>query len=103
MYIRTTSRKNKDGSVTKYVQLAHNVWDPKAGCAKAEVIYSFGRADTLDVEALKRLAKSIGRFLEPAEACALQSGNPDQVEVISSKAIGGAWVLDSLWKELGID
>ena len=103
MYIRTTSRKNKDGSVTKYVQLAHNVWDPKAGCAKAEVIYSFGRADTLDVEALKRLMRSIGRFLDPAEACALQSGNPDQVEVISSKAMGGAWVLDSLWKELDID
>ena len=90
MYIRTTSRKNKDGSVTKYVQLAHNAWDPKAGCAKAEVIYSFGRADTLGVEALKRLMKSIARFLDPAEACALQSGNPDEVEVISSKPMGGA-------------
>jgi hypothetical protein len=28
MYLRTTRRKNKDGSVVEYVQLAHNYRDP---------------------------------------------------------------------------
>ena len=30
MYLRTTPRKNKDGSVVRYLQLAHNTWDPVA-------------------------------------------------------------------------
>lgn len=37
MYIRTFQRKNKDGSVVHYIQLAHNQWDPQARCAKAKV------------------------------------------------------------------
>ena len=45
MYVRIISRKNKDGSVVEYVQLAHNYRDPKSGYARAEVIYSFGRKD----------------------------------------------------------
>ena len=51
MYIRTIKRKNKDGSVVEYVQLANNVWNKKKGFAQAQAIYSFGRADQLDVEA----------------------------------------------------
>ena len=30
MYIRTTKRQNKDGSLTEYLQLAHNEWDKQA-------------------------------------------------------------------------
>ncbi|TYL15656.1 hypothetical protein MTAT_03900 [Moorella thermoacetica] len=62
MYIRTISRKNKDGSVVRYVQLAHNVWDPKAGYPKAKVLFNFGREEDVDREALVRLVKSITRF-----------------------------------------
>jgi len=53
MYIRTISRKNKDGSKTTYVQLAHNERDSKKGYAKATVLYNFGRIEDLDVEQLK--------------------------------------------------
>lgn len=28
MYLRTIQRKNKDGTVVRYIQLAHNEWDP---------------------------------------------------------------------------
>jgi hypothetical protein len=28
MYLRTIGRRNKDGSEVRYVQLAHNEWDP---------------------------------------------------------------------------
>lgn len=63
MYVRTISRKNKDGSVTTYVQLAHNVRDPKSGFARAQVVHTFGRADSLDVAALRRLVRSLCRFI----------------------------------------
>lgn len=63
MYIRRITRKNKNGTTTSYVQLAKNVWDPQAGHAKAHVIYSFGREDTLDRAELERLIKSIQRYL----------------------------------------
>ena len=100
MYIRTISRRNKDGSEVRYVQLAHNVWDRKAKCAKAQMIYSFGREDELDKEALRRLARSIGRFLSPEDALEAGSG---PLKFLSSAPLGGAYVLDHLWRELKID
>jgi len=67
MYIRTIKRKNKDGSIVEYVQLAHNVRHPQKGYPKAEVVYSFGRREQLDIEALQRLVSSISRFFSPEE------------------------------------
>jgi len=61
MYLRATRRRNADGSEVRYFQLAENAWDPARGCAIAKVIYNFGRADQLDAEKLRRLAKSIMR------------------------------------------
>ena len=65
MYVRTISRTNKDGSRVQYVQLAHNVRDQKTGNSKAEVLYNFGRKDCLDLEAIRRLIRSLSRFLDP--------------------------------------
>ena len=62
MYLRETKRRNKDGSVTRYYQLAENEWDKQKGCAVARVVYNFGRADQLDGAKLKRLASSILRL-----------------------------------------
>ncbi len=61
MYLRTTRRKNADGSTVEYHQLAENSWDAKKGCAVAKVIYNFGRAEQIDRVALRRLARSILR------------------------------------------
>ena len=63
MYLRTIQRHNKDGSVVRYVQLAHNVRDPTSGNSIAHTIHSFGREDQLDRPALARLAESIQRYL----------------------------------------
>lgn len=105
MYLRTTSRKNKNGSPVDYVHLAHNVWDADKGYAKAEVIYSFGRVDKVDVEAIKRLIKSLSRFLDAnAPSLELPSGVQGDAEfqIASSKPFGGAFLLRSLWSRLGI-
>jgi len=105
MYVRTISRKNKDGSNTTYVQLAHNVWDPKTGCAKANVLYTFGRADSLDVEAIRRLVKSLCRFLSPEEALQAQASlgkESPALRFLKSLPLGGAFVLRALWERLGL-
>jgi len=105
MYIRTISRKNKDGSEVRYVQLAHNVWDPSARCAKAKVLFNLGREEEVDREGLKRLVKSIGRFLGPEEALKAQSQSDTSspLSFNSSRPLGGAWVLNHLWHQLQID
>ncbi len=64
MYLRTSQRRNKDGSVVRYLQLAHNVRSPGSKHPVAHVIHNFGREDRLDPAALERLARSITRYLE---------------------------------------
>src|SRR6266851_1849141 len=74
MYLRSTPRRNKDGSEVRYLQLAHNVWDPAAKRSRVQVLYNFGR-----------------------EAAAA-----DGLEFAESRPLGGTWVLDALWGRLGI-
>jgi hypothetical protein len=100
MYLRTISRRNRDGSVVRYCQLAHNTWDPERQQARAEVVYSFGREDELDREALRRLVRSISRFLDPADA--LKTSASAELSFVSSRPFGGAYVLDALWHRLEI-
>ena len=101
MYLRTTPRKNKDGSVVRYVQLAHNVWDPVAKRSRTQVIYNFGRADDSSRAALERLAGSLSRFLSPEAALFPAEGAGFKFD--ESRPLGGVFVLDALWRRLGID
>lgn len=61
MYLRTTKRKNKDGSVVEYYQLAHNERHPVTRKPVAKIIHNFGRTDSLDRDELVRLCRSIAR------------------------------------------
>ena len=65
MYLRSTPRRNKDGTEVRYLQLAHNVWDPAAKRSRVQVIYNFGREEPATREALERLVASVARHLEP--------------------------------------
>ncbi|MDY7029445.1 MAG: IS1634 family transposase, partial [Spirochaetota bacterium] len=80
------------------------VWDSQARCAKARVLHSFGRTDDLDTDALKRLARSIGRFLTPEDAHRIQTNVRGEVplQLIRSVPLGGAYLLRSLWERLGL-
>jgi hypothetical protein len=99
MYLRSTPRRNKDGSEVRYLQLAHNVWDPQKRRSTVQVVYNFGREDTANREALQRLAASVTRFLDPEAALAAAA---DGLEFTESRPFGGTWVLDALWSRLGI-
>jgi len=83
-----------------YLQLAHNERHPDTGTPVAKVIHNFGRADTVDRDALARLVSSISRFLTPEQAVAVAQGV--EVEVVDSRRMGGSWTLDRLWERLGI-
>jgi transposase len=99
MYLRSTPRRNKDGSEVRYLQLAHNIWDPQKRRSSVQVIYNFGREDAANREALQRLTASVTRFLDPGAALAASA---EGLEFTESRPLGGAWVLDALWSRLGI-
>ena len=101
MYLKTTVRRGKGGEV-RYLQLAHNQWDPQAGRSVPKILYRFGREDQLDRDAIRRLIASLARLLSPGEALAATTEGPELV-FCESRPIGGVWVLDALWRRLGID
>jgi hypothetical protein len=99
VYLRSTPRRNKDGSEVRYLQLAHNVWDPAAKRSRVQVVWNFGREEPGTREALQRLVDSVGRHLEPGRARGAASQG---LQFAESRPLGGAWVLDALWGRLGI-
>ena len=96
-------RKNKDGSVAEYIQLAHNYRDPKTKRPKPQILYNFGRRERIDLEGLRRLVRSIDRFLGPEEELRGEGdlrGGP--FRFVESRPVGAAWLLRGLWERLGI-
>jgi transposase len=101
MYLRTTQRRRKDGSLARYVQLAHN--RRVGGVTQAEVLLNLGREDQLDLEGLRRLAASITRFTDGDGGGVPLPGAPGEFDVTGSRSLGGVWLLDGLWRALGVD
>lgn len=105
MYLRTTQRRNKDGSVVRYVQVAHN--RKVDGITHAEVLLNLGREDRLDRDGLTRLVASINRYLgEPAPAALPADAAHlvgDHLHVVESRPMGTVHLLDGLWRMLGVD
>src|SRR4051812_45939749 len=113
MYLRTSSRQNKDGSTVRYLSIAHNERSP-GGPSVAKVLLPLGREDRLDVAGLRRLVGSINRYLgddagtdagvhvgaEPAGEPGAGAGGG--LQITESRPAGGAWLLDGLWQQLGI-
>ena len=99
MYVKTTSRKVKGGEV-RYLHLAHNEWDAAARRSVPKVLYSFGREDQLDKDAVRRLVASLARLLDPADGLAALAA--DGLAFTESRPYGGSYVLDALWQRLGI-
>ncbi len=97
MYLRRTQRKRSDGSIVGYLQLAHN--ERVDGVTRANVLVNLGREDELDLDGLKRLAGSIARY---AGADGALEGVGEGFVVSDSRPLGGVWLLDGLWRALGV-
>lgn len=104
MYLRRTSRTNRDGSRVEYIALAHNAWNPETRRSEPEVLYNFGRTEELDRAGLLRLCASLakvcgvefdpGKDQEPVE--------PESIKLLSSKDLGVPYVVAALWERLDI-
>lgn len=101
MYLRSTQRKNRDGSIVRYVQLAHN--RRVEGVTQAEVLLNLGREDLLDRDGLHRLVRSINRYLGEPDADTGELSVGDGLSIVESRPMGVAWLLDGLWRQLGVD
>jgi transposase len=105
MYLRFSQRTNVDGTVVRYVALAHN--RRVDGKIKPDVLMNLGRVDRLDVDGLLRLAASIRKHFgdgdgltDSAEAGLAAGAAP--MEVADARPIGAAWLLHGLWARLEI-
>jgi hypothetical protein len=101
MYLRTIQRKNKDGTTVRYIQLAHNEWDPIKKTSVARVVHSFGREDRLDRDALQRMIDSVARYLGVAAPTASNAddgttGAAERLRPVASQPAGGGWLLDGI-------
>jgi hypothetical protein len=111
MYLRTTKRKNRDGSVVTYYQLAHNERHPETKVSTPRVIHSFGRADLVDRQELVRLCHSIAKacglvihdpVVEADKASPFDQGLPKELILIGTVELGTVVVIEALWLRLGI-
>ena len=105
MYLRFTSRTNADGSVVRYVALAHN--RRVDGQTKPDVLMNLGRVEQVDVDGLRRLAASINKHFgdgdlwgDAEQAGAVAGAAP--LEVLDARPVGATWLLDALWRQLDV-
>jgi hypothetical protein len=107
MYLRSTKRKNKDGSTVEYFQLAHNERHPQTRKPVAKIIHNFGRADQLDRQELVRLCNSIARVCglivtDPVDPAAQSIGFGEGLKIKQTLALGCPLVVETLWERLGL-
>jgi len=99
MYLRTVTSGRHE-----YVQMCHNYREGGSGPSRTRVLFSFGRKDELDVEALRRLVSSISRYLDPAEAAEVRAAAGVELDArfLGAKHLGGSHLLNGVWQRLGI-
>ncbi len=110
MYLRTTKRKNRDGSVVVYYQLAHNERHPETKVSTPRVIHNFGRADLVDRDELVRLCHSIAKVcglvihdpVGQGEEPTFEEGLAQEINLIGTVELGPVVVIEALWLRLGI-
>ncbi len=101
MYLRTTKRKNQDGTEVSYFQLAENVWSKKNKRSEVQVAYNFGRVDASAEDKLRKLADSILKKLNPS-GVRVGDDDPEGFSLRGSYSYGGIYALEKLWDKLGL-
>ena len=103
MYLRTTRRRNQDGSVAEYYQLAETRRDPTTRQPTAHIIHNFGRADATGRDALLQLARSIIRVCQNGlEVPADLAAPGEKIDIEWARPLGAVHVVRALWEELGL-
>lgn len=99
MYIREVPSPRKHGPAITYVQLVEGQRNPNTGKVETRILHSFGRKDRLDLDQIRRLAGQLSQYLDGGERPDLLSG----LEIAHTWDFGGPYLLDAIWRELGLD
>jgi transposase len=105
MYLRTTRQRRKHGPDAIYYQLAENYYHKERRRSETRVIYTFGRADQVDPEALRRLAQSLLRVANDDRIDLPARKFPPEVGIDAIEQVytyGVLYAAHGLWEELGI-
>ena len=97
MYVRTVSRKNKDGSRVHYIQIVEKCWNSEKRAAQTRVVCSLGRVGEDGDKHLRQLVASIRKRLSPEEIAGL-----DGWRFEDSWEHGAFHAVSKLWERLGI-
>jgi len=108
--LRTHKARVAGGKEVEYLYLAHNVRDEVTKKSVPKIVHSFGRADQVDREALKRLCRSIARVcglevrdpMAEGRKAAVGRALPDGVTQVETRPLGPVWVIEALWERFGI-
>jgi hypothetical protein len=99
MFLRETTQKRRDGSTVSHYQIAESVWNREKKRSEPRIVHSFGRVDdAAAVEELRKLARSILRRISPEDLLTELPG----WKLVDAWAYGEVWVLEKLWRRLGI-
>ena len=99
MYLREVPSARKHSPDAVYVQLVQGQRDPKTGKVRTNILHSFGRKEHLDLPQIRRLIGQLAQYLDEGERPDLLS----DLVIAHSWQFGGAYLLDGLWRELGLD
>jgi hypothetical protein len=100
MFLRVSKQRLKNGDLIEHYQLAESVWERQKKRARTSIVYNFGRVDDpAVVERLGKLARSVLRRASPDEIVAELPG----WRVVDAWAYGDLYVLEALWKRVGLD
>jgi hypothetical protein len=105
MYLRTTRQRPKHGPDAIYYQLAEHYYHKTRRRSETRVIDTFGRADQVDPEALRRLAHSLLRVANDERIDLAARTFPPDVgidDIEQVYAYGVLYVARALWEALGI-
>ena len=105
MYLRTTRQRRQHGPDAIYYQLAENYYHKTRRRSETRVIYTFGRADQVDPEALRRLAQSLLRVANDERIDLAARTFPPEVGIDDIEQVytyGVLYAARALWEELGI-
>jgi len=88
------------------VQLVQSVRDEKTGKPKTIVLYNFGKPEDVDLDAVRKLIAALSTLLPHGELVLRPSvgsaTGDDSLGFLEARDFGGIWLLDALWKRLGI-
>jgi len=100
MFLRQTAQRRADGTVVHHLQIAESVWNKDKKRTETRLLCTLGRMDDLKAVArMRKLAGGILRRCSPEELVSDTNG----LRVVDSWSYGDLYVLDRLWKRLGLD